>query len=106
MSGAAASVPVRPGLPSPSAFPTQTPTAYSALTPTDHASRKPKLVPVFQAMGLELLKCCQPVSSPGRYKSFKTSKVCHNAEALRKELGSTLTSDLTGSSSGITRTGG
>jgi 4-amino-4-deoxy-L-arabinose transferase-like glycosyltransferase len=39
--GAAAEWPVRPGRPTPSALPTQTPTAWRGVTPTAHASRKP-----------------------------------------------------------------
>jgi hypothetical protein len=48
--GVAAMKPVRPGFPSPSAFPFQTATRYSGVIPTARASRNPKLVPVFHAI--------------------------------------------------------
>jgi hypothetical protein len=46
ISGAAAFPPIIFGRPSPSAFPTHTPTTYFPLMPIDQASLKPKLVPV------------------------------------------------------------
>jgi hypothetical protein len=48
--GAAMLAPKKPGFGVPSGRPTQTPTVKRSLTPTAQASRKPKLVPVFQAM--------------------------------------------------------
>ena len=47
--GAAVLAPKKPGLGVPSGRPTHTPTVCSSVTPTAHASRKPKLVPVFHA---------------------------------------------------------
>src|SRR5262249_53324923 len=47
--GAATFAPKNPGLGVPSGRPTHTPIVYRLLTPTAHASRKPKLVPVFHA---------------------------------------------------------
>ena len=48
--GAAILVPVSPGRPSPSAFPTQTTVTYSGVIPIAQASLCPKLVPVFHAI--------------------------------------------------------
>src|SRR5499433_1706872 len=47
--GAATLAPKNPGFGVPSGRPTHTPIVYRSLTPTAHASRKPKLVPVFHA---------------------------------------------------------
>src|SRR5438876_11446416 len=47
--GAATFAPKNPGFGVPSGRPTHTPIVYRLLTPTAHASRKPKLVPVFHA---------------------------------------------------------
>src|SRR5664280_1596447 len=63
--GAAAVTPVSPGLPSPSALPAHTPMTYSGVVPTAQASRKPKLVPVFQARLGDDEKYCHPSSPSG-----------------------------------------
>ena len=65
--GAAAEIPVNPGLPSPSAFPAHTPITYSGVVPTAQASLNPKLVPVFQASSGAEAKYCHPVSVSGRF---------------------------------------
>ena len=63
--GAAAEVPVSPGLPSPSALPVHTPATYPGVVPTAQPSRNPKLVPVFQARFGDDAKYCHPVSLSG-----------------------------------------
>src|SRR5690349_13525972 len=50
MIGAAVLMPVKLGRPSPVVLPTQTTMQYFLVKPTAQPSRKPKLVPVFQAM--------------------------------------------------------
>lgn len=79
--GAATVTPVSPGLPSPSAFPAQTPITYSGVVPTAQASRNPKLVPVFQARLGEEEKYYQPDSPSGLLTFLSASYVSHMAEA-------------------------
>ncbi len=73
--GAAVCTPTKPGLPSPSALPTQTPTTKSLVAPIAQASLNPKLVPVFHAICLEESKNSQFSSASGLFTSFKLSKV-------------------------------
>src|SRR5690606_34592669 len=80
MSGAAAVAPVSPGRPFPLALPTQTPTVKREVLPTDQASRKPQLVPVFQAIFFAVAKLRQFASSPGRPTSSNARNV-NQAEA-------------------------
>ena len=74
--------PVRPGRPSPLALPTQTATVWRLLLPTAQPSRKPQLVPVFQAMRRLDAKLRQWPSSPGRGTSNKVSSVSQAAPVL------------------------
>src|ERR1041385_8955270 len=69
MTGAAVDTPVKPGLPSPSAFPIQTMTTYFGVHPTAHPSRNPKLVPVFHAIRCEEENSLQLTSISGRLTS-------------------------------------
>ncbi len=73
--GAAISTPSKPGLPSPSALPTHTPTAYRGVTPAAQASRNPKLVPVFQATCLLARNNSHSPALLGRSTSRIASKV-------------------------------
>ena len=80
--GAAARVPTRPARPSPLALPVQTVTAYSGVHPLAQASRKPKLVPVFQATGLGEVNLAMAPSSSGRWRLVRASRVAYAAPAL------------------------
>ena len=71
--GAAAAVPVSPGLPSPSALPAQTAITYPGVVPTAQASRKPKLVPVFHAIVPDEEKNCHPDSPSGLLTFLRAS---------------------------------
>src|SRR6185437_16666862 len=69
MIGAEVCTPISPALPSPSVLPVHTATTYFGVMPIAQASRKPKLVPVFQAICCDEENSCHNPSSPGRITS-------------------------------------
>ncbi len=90
-------------MPSPSAFPAQTPIAQLGVTPTAQASLKPKLVPVFQATHFDELNARQKPSSSGRLTAVSAWSVSEIPDVRSRMMSSTCLISLRSSSPAIGR---